>query len=77
MKVISCIEAVKKIFELMEGKLTSSEKKQLDEHLSVCRECCDRLDFERLLKEKLQKVNKDKKLPQTLTKRINTLLQSF
>lgn len=77
MKIISCVEAVKKIFELLQRKIKKVEKRKLDEHLRTCQECCNRLEFEKLLKEKLQEADKGKKVPQTLTKRINTLLKSF
>ena len=77
MAIISCVEVVKKIFELLDGKITNSEQRQLDEHVATCRECCDRLEFEKILKEKLQETNKEKKVPPSLAKRIDTLLKSF
>ena len=77
MNIISCVEAVKKIFELLGGKIKTSEKKQLKKHLKTCHECCNRLEFEKLLKEKLIAVNRDKKIPDSLEKRIHNILRNF
>ncbi|MBI2443593.1 MAG: zf-HC2 domain-containing protein [Candidatus Levybacteria bacterium] len=77
MKTISCRQAVTRIFELLLGKLSISQKKELDEHLRFCKECCNRLEFEKTLKEKLQNVSKQTKVPNSLEKRIARLLRTF
>lgn len=77
MKIISCSEAVKRIFELIEEGLKPSKKKELDEHLEVCRECCDRYEFEKLLKDKIQELEKQNKAPKRLVKRIDKLVKNF
>lgn len=77
MRIIPCVQAIKQIFELLEGELQGIRKKQLDTHLKICRECCNRLEFEEFLKEKLHEANKKKKIPNSLEKRIDTLLRSF
>lgn len=77
MKKITCLEAVKRMFELTGGQLSPAKKKELDEHIKTCRECCDRLEFEKLLKEKLRKSDQEKKLPATFKKRIDKLLKNF
>lgn len=75
--IISCTQAVKKMFELLEGKIKLSEKNKLNTHLDTCLECCNRLEFERLLRQKLQKVNKEKKVPALLENKIRSLLKSL
>ncbi|MBI2617530.1 zf-HC2 domain-containing protein [Candidatus Gottesmanbacteria bacterium] len=77
MKTISCYEAVKRIFELLEGELTRTKKEELDGHISTCRDCCNRFEFEELLKKKLQKASGQEKTPKRLVKRIDSLLKSF
>lgn len=77
MKVISCVEAVKRIFELLEGNLGGPQRSGLDEHILECRECCDRLEFEKLLKEKMKELGNAEEAPKTLTKRIEKLLREF
>lgn len=77
MKIISCIEAVNRIFELLEGNLGKPKRQELDTHISECRHCCDRLEFEKLLKEKMVVLGNSEKAPKTLTKRVEKLLQEF
>lgn len=75
--IIPCTQAVKKMFELLEGKIELSERDKLDVHLDTCRECCNRLEFESLLRKKLQTVNQEEKVPTSLEKKISGLLKTF
>ena len=76
MKIISCREAVSRIFELLDGMIKRSQKQELDEHLDTCRDCCNRLEFEKLLKEKLMQLSVTK-TPKRLSRRIEKLLKNF
>lgn len=77
MKIISCFEAVKRIFELLEGNLGKPKRQELDMHVSECRHCCDRLEFEKLLKEKMLELGSSEKAPRILVKRVEKLLREF
>ena len=73
MKVISCREAVSRMFEFLGGAISSQQKNGLDVHLKKCRHCCDRFEFEKLFKEKLAKVALEEKTPKDLVKRVREL----
>ena len=77
MKIISCREAVSRMFEFLGGVITSQQKKELDVHLEKCRHCCDRFEFERLFKEELANVAGKEKAPKGLVKRVEGLLKEF
>lgn len=77
MKIISCVEAVTRIFEFLQGSLEKKQKEELDAHVEECRHCCDRFEFEKLFKEKLIKINKEQKVPKSLYKNVEKLLSEF
>ncbi|KKS84552.1 MAG: hypothetical protein UV59_C0017G0005 [Candidatus Gottesmanbacteria bacterium GW2011_GWA1_43_11] len=77
MKILSCSEAVSRMFEFLEGIVTPEQKKELDNHVEECRHCCDRFEFEQLFKEKLVAVASQDKAPEKLVKRVGKLLKEL
>ncbi|KKQ07359.1 MAG: hypothetical protein US19_C0048G0006 [Candidatus Daviesbacteria bacterium GW2011_GWB1_36_5] len=77
LKVISCIEAVTRMFEVLQGQLNIKQKAELDTHIEECKHCCDRFEFEKLFKEKLSEINKEQKAPKNLSKKVEKLLSEF
>lgn len=77
MKIISCSQAVTRIFEYLDSALTDSRKKQLDEHLQVCRHCCDRFEFEKLLQEKVREIAQNEQAPKHLVAKIENIVKKF
>lgn len=43
--MITCAEAVRQLWEYLDGVVEETERKAIDEHLSFCRRCCGELDF--------------------------------
>ncbi len=43
--MISCSQAVKQLWDYLEGAMDSSEREALDEHLGTCRRCCGEMEF--------------------------------
>lgn len=43
--MISCSEAVKQLWEYLDGHLDDSDREAIEEHLSVCQRCCGELEF--------------------------------
>ena len=76
MKIISCREAVTRIFELLDGMIKRLQRQKLDKHLDTCRECCNRLEFEKLFKERLMQLSITK-TPKRLSRRIEKLIKNF
>lgn len=43
--MISCAEAVSRLWEYVEHALPPDQELQIDEHIEVCRQCCGEADF--------------------------------
>ena len=72
-KKIPCKEAEKSFNDLIDGYLKGKPKAELEHHITHCRDCFGRIEFENKLKEKIKSsaVNGTSK---SLRKKIETLL---
>ena len=43
--MITCAEAVRQLWEYLDGIVGESERAAIEEHLSVCRRCCGEVEF--------------------------------
>ena len=43
--MITCAEAVRQLWEYLDGAVEETDRKAIEEHLSFCRRCCGELDF--------------------------------
>ncbi len=43
--MISCAEAVTRLWDYVGRSLPAAEAVQIDEHIAVCRQCCGEADF--------------------------------
>jgi mycothiol system anti-sigma-R factor len=43
--MISCAEAVKQLWEYLDGVLPEADRMAIEEHLSFCRRCCGEVEF--------------------------------
>jgi hypothetical protein len=50
---IDCNEAVMRFNDFLDNYLKGKEKKELMHHISTCRACFDKLEFEQVLKAKI------------------------
>jgi mycothiol system anti-sigma-R factor len=48
--MISCAEAVERLWAYLDGALTAAEKVALEEHLGFCRVCCGEVEFAKELR---------------------------
>lgn len=48
--MITCKDAVVRLWEYLDRNLGRLEEAQLDEHLGVCRHCCGELEFAKQLR---------------------------
>ncbi len=46
--MISCQEALERVYEYLDGELDASGRGRVREHITVCQECYPFFDFERL-----------------------------
>jgi anti-sigma factor (TIGR02949 family) len=43
--VITCAEAVRELWNYLDGLVDHHERAAVEEHLSICRRCCGELEF--------------------------------
>jgi mycothiol system anti-sigma-R factor len=43
--MITCAEAVKQLWEYLDGELSEQDRAAIEEHLSFCRRCCGEVEF--------------------------------
>ena len=43
--MISCSEAVQRLWDYLENDVEAAERNQVEEHLAFCRRCCGELEF--------------------------------
>jgi mycothiol system anti-sigma-R factor len=48
--MITCAEAVKQLWEYLDGTLPDVNRAAIEEHLSFCRRCCGEVEFAQELK---------------------------
>jgi mycothiol system anti-sigma-R factor len=52
-RVISCTEAVRRLWQFLDGELESGEGRSVEDHLDECVTCCGELEFSRELRKLL------------------------
>jgi mycothiol system anti-sigma-R factor len=75
-KKISCEEALKRVFEYLDNALEAAEYCDIENHLSVCRSCYSRVEFERRLKEHLSYIGREKPPPE-LEDKIHEIIRQY
>jgi mycothiol system anti-sigma-R factor len=43
--MITCAEAVKQLWDYLDGTLADNDRAAIEEHLSFCRRCCGEVEF--------------------------------
>jgi mycothiol system anti-sigma-R factor len=43
--MITCAEAVKQLWEYLDGELPEQDRAAIEEHLGFCRRCCGEVEF--------------------------------
>jgi anti-sigma factor (TIGR02949 family) len=74
--MISCAEAVKQLWEYLDGIVEETDRALLEEHMSRCRRCCGELEFARELRRVLAK-SADMDLPADVLRRLNQTLDEL
>lgn len=69
---IGCEDALKQLLEYLDQELGEQHSHEVDQHLSTCRSCYSRMEFEKRLKQRLQETGRQE-VPDTLKGRIDRL----
>ena len=75
-KDLNCEQALHRLFEFLDHELDAEERDAVQYHLSTCRSCFSRADFERRLKQKLHELRQGEPTAGA-TERVKRLLENF
>jgi mycothiol system anti-sigma-R factor len=74
--MISCSDAVKQLWDYLDGSVDETDKERIEEHLSVCRRCCGELEFAEELRAFLGE-NASDDLPSDVRGRLQAFLEDL
>lgn len=75
-KQIDCEQALRQVFEFIDRELGEADRDAMARHLHTCKSCFSRVEFERLLKDRIGDVRDEEPTP-ALSQRIRGLLKDF
>lgn len=74
--MISCSQAVKQLWDYVEGAVDGPQRKALEEHLGVCRRCCGEVEFAHELRAFLAN-HGEEGLPDEVKARLSSFLDEL
>jgi anti-sigma factor (TIGR02949 family) len=74
--MISCSEAVRQLWEYVDGTVAEKDRVLIEEHLSRCRRCCGELEFAHELRRFLR-AGAHEALPDDVLHRLNQTLEGL
>jgi mycothiol system anti-sigma-R factor len=74
--VIACADAVRQLWDYLDGVVDESQRELLEEHLAFCRRCCGELEFAEELRAFLA-AHVDDDLPPEVRDRLTTTLDDL
>ena len=74
--MITCAEAVRQLWEYLDGLVDESQREQIEEHLAFCRRCCGELEFAEELRGFLA-AQGDEELPADVRARLSATLEEL
>lgn len=75
--MITCKEAVDRLWEYLDRSLDHIDEAALDAHLGVCRHCCGELEFSRRVRARLQAPERQPELAPAVRARLESFLRSL
>ena len=74
--MITCSEAVRQLWDYLDGVVEESQRELIEEHLGFCRRCCGELEFAEELRRFLASHAEDG-LPPAVRARLETTLDEL
>jgi mycothiol system anti-sigma-R factor len=74
--MISCAEAVERLWAYLDGALTATDRTALEEHLGFCRVCCGEVEFAKELRGFLARSAREE-LPDEVRVRLTAMLDQL
>lgn len=75
-KPIDCEQALRQVFDYLDRELGEHDHAAMQQHLHTCKSCFSRVEFERLLKGKVNDLREEAPTP-AVSSRIKNLLKGF
>lgn len=75
--MITCAEAVKQLWDYLDGQVEESQRGLVEEHLSFCRRCCGEVEFAEELRAFLAGHGGEEELPADVRARLLTTLEEL
>jgi anti-sigma factor (TIGR02949 family) len=75
--VISCKDAVARLWDYLDRNLGRVEERRLEEHLGLCRHCCGELEFAQHLRARLRQEGPAVTLPPETRHKLETYVRSL
>ncbi len=76
-RVISCREAVERLWFYLDGTLERADERELEAHLELCRQCCGKLEFARRIQRLLRQTASGVGMPEATRVRLNRVLEGL
>ena len=73
---LECEQAIKMILEYLDKELSDHDHESMDAHLETCRSCYSRMEFEKMLKVKVNTLP-TKKAPDSLRDKIKKVTGKY
>ena len=67
---ITCMEALEKLYEYLDGELEGVSAEQVSKHLEVCKNCFPHLQLEKSFREAVHRVQKGEVCPEEVKQRV-------
>jgi anti-sigma factor (TIGR02949 family) len=74
--MIDCAEAMRQLWEYLDGTVCTADREQVDAHLARCRRCCGELEFAVELRRLLADSRTDD-LPEDVRHRLTATLEDL
>ncbi|MBA0124175.1 zf-HC2 domain-containing protein [Haloechinothrix sp. YIM 98757] len=74
--MISCSEAVRQLWEYLDGLVGDRELESIEAHLARCRRCCGELEFARELRGTLERAS-EVDVPDAVLRRLTQTLEDL
>lgn len=73
--MLSCKDAVRQLWEYLDGNVTEDDRDAIEAHLSVCKRCCGEVEFAEELRGFLERNGREEMEQETHSRLISFLEQ--
>ena len=75
--MITCKEAVARLWEYLDQNLGRVRETELEDHLGLCRHCCGELEFAKQVRDLLRRPDRASALAPEVRSRLETFLRKL